>query len=133
MLNTLETLIATLNDAIWGYILVYSNSDGVVFATAKVYSIYSLSPYGFVSPKAVINQAQRFRLSGTMYNTRGSVGTGNLAGVAVAITLGGPGAVFGCGLQHWLGWQQHLLNAALRNYTKSNKAMVHLKVAQLTT
>lgn len=29
------------------------------------------------------------------------IGTGNMAGVAIAITVGGPGAIFGCGLQQF--------------------------------
>ena len=36
------------------------------------------------------------------------VGTGNIAGVATAIVLGGPGAVFGCGLSHLSELRVHL-------------------------
>ncbi len=33
-----------------------------------------------------------------------TIGTGNIAGVATAIALGGPGAIFGCGLLPWWEW-----------------------------
>lgn len=35
-----------------------------------------------------------------------TVGTGNIVGVATAVEVGGPGAIFGCGLQHfWYGYK----------------------------
>lgn len=39
------------------------------------------------------------------------VGVGSIVGVAVAITMGGAGSIFGCGLWHFLLMQVHLLNA----------------------
>lgn len=39
-----------------------------------------------------ISPFQAFAIS-----TAARVGTGNIAGVAIAITVGGPGAIFGCG------------------------------------
>lgn len=37
-----------------------------------------------------------------------TVGTGNIVGVATAVEVGGPGAIFGCGLQHFLVWLQNM-------------------------
>ena len=42
-----------------------------------------------------------------------TVGTGNLAGVAGAIAIGGPGAVFGCGCVDYWAWSSNLLRHAL--------------------
>lgn len=33
------------------------------------------------------------------------VGTGNIAGAATALAIGGPGAIFWCGLRHFLEWR----------------------------
>ncbi|MDI5788907.1 alanine:cation symporter family protein [Bacillus licheniformis] len=38
-----------------------------------------------------------FRLSGFCISMAARVGTGNITGIAIAIALGGPGAIFGCG------------------------------------
>ena len=37
-----------------------------------------------------------------------TIGMGNIAGVATAVTIGGPGAIFGCGLLLCLVWQQNM-------------------------
>ena len=39
-----------------------------------------------------------------------TVGTGNIVGVAAAVTLGGPGALFGCGLLLFSAWRLNLPN-----------------------
>ena len=46
------------------------------------------------------------------------VGTGNIAGVATAIVLGGPGAVFGCGLLLLLVQLVHLWKQHLRKFIR---------------
>ena len=37
-----------------------------------------------------------------------TIGMGNIAGVATAVTIGGPGAIFGCGLPLYSVWQQSM-------------------------
>lgn len=49
------------------------------------------------------------------------VGTGNLAGVATAIALGGPGAIFGCGLARFSAWPRFLQRQFLRRNIKKRK------------
>lgn len=39
-----------------------------------------------------------------MTSLSATIGTGNIVGVATAIGLGGPGALFGCGARHYWGW-----------------------------
>ncbi len=51
------------------------------------------------------------------------VGSGNLAGVALAITAGGPGAVFGCGLPRLSAWRPRLPNVPLHNFIKNVTSM----------
>ena len=53
----------------------------------------------------------------------GRVGGGNIAGVAVAITLGGPGLYSGCGPSRSLAWPQALSNAPWRKFTNDGKKM----------
>jgi hypothetical protein len=44
-----------------------------------------------------------------MTSLSATIGTGNIAGVATAIYLGGPGLSSGCGLLHSLGWRRSML------------------------
>jgi len=44
----------------------------------------------------------------------GTVGTGNIAGVATAIASGGPGAIFWMWLSAFLEWLQNFLNLFLQ-------------------
>lgn len=92
----LLNLIGLLNGIVWGNLLIYVLLISGVFFTIAT---------GFVQFKYFGHMLSNFKNS---RNTSGGispfqafctglaarVGTGNLAGVAVAITLGGPGAVF---------------------------------------
>ena len=43
-----------------------------------------------------------------------TIGMGNIAGVATAVTIGGPVQSFGCGLLLCSGWQQSMPKQFLR-------------------
>lgn len=92
----LMSVIGLLNDLVWGNVLIY-----VLLITGVFFTIAT----GFVQFKYFGHMLSNFKNS---RHTSGGispfqafctglaarVGTGNLAGVAVAITLGGPGAIF---------------------------------------
>ncbi len=88
--------ITALNDYFLGYILMAALvAVGVYFTVATRFvqffsprSIFGLLVHG-TSKKGHISPFQAFAIS-----TASRVGTGNIAGVALAITLGGPGAIF---------------------------------------
>jgi AGCS family alanine or glycine:cation symporter len=93
----MDTVIDLLNTVLWGYVLIYGLLAVGVFFTLRL---------GFIQvrhfPEMIRNitgakQADRagitpFQALCTSLASR--VGTGNIAGVAVALTLGGPGAIF---------------------------------------
>ncbi len=89
-------LLSTLNDQFLGYILMASLvAAGIYFTVASRFvqffrpkTILSLLTQSTSSSRH-ISPFQAFAIS-----TASRVGTGNIAGVALAITLGGPGAVF---------------------------------------
>ncbi len=61
--------------------------------------------------KIALSTARRFNLiSVIVYQSCSALGSGNLAGVALAITAGGPGASSGCGLPHLSAWRPRLPN-----------------------
>ena len=98
-LDTLNTAITSINDALWTYLLIGALIIcGLYFTVRTRFVQFTLLGDMFrqlvdASPasggKKHISSFQAFAVS---VATR--VGTGNLAGVATAIAVGGPGAVF---------------------------------------
>ena len=104
-------LISTVNDALWGYVLIAALLGCGLWFTIRTRfvqfrmvgeMIRLLTDSGTPSEKGKrhISSFQAFAVS---VATR--VGTGNLAGVATAIAIGGPGAVF------WM-WVTALIGSA---------------------
>ncbi|GGB48834.1 sodium:alanine symporter [Tistrella bauzanensis] len=116
----MDSLINFLNDILWGYLLIYGLLAVGVFFTIRL---------GFVQIRhfpemfrAVLGSAEGdkagispFQALCTSLASR--VGTGNLAGVAVALYLGGPGAIF------WM-WMVALVGMATA-YAESTLAQLY--------
>ena len=98
-LDALNNIITSVNDALWTYLLIGALIICGLYFTIRTRfvqftllgdmfrQLFDASPAS--GPKKHISSFQAFAVS---VATR--VGTGNLAGVATAIALGGPGAVF---------------------------------------
>ncbi|MFV0574343.1 MAG: alanine/glycine:cation symporter family protein [Vibrio sp.] len=90
-------LIALLNDLLWGSILVYLLVGVGAYFTIRL-GFIQLRHFGHMfsvlknSRKADNSGISSFQAFCTSLAAR--VGTGNMAGVAVALTVGGPGAIF---------------------------------------
>lgn len=97
LVTSLETVVNTTNGVLWGYLLMYLLIGSGLFFTLRL---------GFIQ---FTNFREQFRLTVASRSKDGAgispfqalavslasrIGTGNLAGVAVAISLGGPGAIF---------------------------------------
>ena len=125
-MNSLNNFILNFNDFLWSYILI-----GMLLVLG-VYFTWKTKFVQFVYIK------EMFRLLGdgaTQKNTKGGissfqafcistasrVGTGNLAGIALALTVGGPGAIF------WM-WLIALIGAA-SSFVESTLAQIY-KVKQ---
>lgn len=104
MLDIIDTFLASISNFLWGYILI--------FALLGVHLYLTI----------VLRFPQRHLLTGILYSLRrtasgnsishyaslctslaANIGTGNIVGVAVAVGMGGPGAVFWCMLTGLLG------------------------------
>ncbi|WP_425365035.1 alanine/glycine:cation symporter family protein [Fulvimarina endophytica] len=96
-MNGFTAVVDYLNGILWGYVLVYGLlAIGVFFTLRLGFIQFRHFPEFFKvvkgsrsGDKAGISPLQALTVS-----LASRVGTGNLAGVAVAITLGGPGAIF---------------------------------------
>ncbi|MBB1060157.1 amino acid carrier protein [Marilutibacter spongiae] len=115
----MEALVTALNDIIWSRALIY-----LCLGAGLYFSIRSrfMQVRGFgemirllfsgQSSKAGVSSFQALAMS-----LSGRVGTGNIAGVATAITFGGPGAVF------WM-WMVAFLGASTA-YVESTLAQIY--------
>lgn len=99
MMITIETLVANINDFIWTYIMIALLLGTAIWFSIrtrfvqfrKVGEMFRLLGEGAAKGvgKKEVSSFQAFCIS-----LASRVGTGNLAGVASAIAIGGPGAVF---------------------------------------
>lgn len=86
-----------LNDLIWGNILIYFLPLLGIFFTVSsrfVQFRYFFKMFGIFKESVHDKDGHISSFQALMLSVAGRVGGGNIAGVAVAITLGGPGAVF---------------------------------------
>ena len=103
----METIVSTINDYVWSYaLIILCGITGIYFSVRTGFlqfrylkTMVSLLFTGEKSEKG-ISPFQAFSLA-----ISGRVGTGNIVGVATAIAMGGPGAVF------WM-WMIAILGAA---------------------
>jgi AGCS family alanine or glycine:cation symporter len=93
----MNEIIISINDAIWTYLLIGGLIFTGLYFTIKsrfiqfthIKEMFRLLGEGVKSEKGSVSSFQAFCIS-----VAARVGTGNLAGVATAIAIGGPGAVF---------------------------------------
>ncbi|MFD2923513.1 alanine/glycine:cation symporter family protein [Halobacillus naozhouensis] len=119
----MEEIISTLNGWMWGYILVAALLGlGLYFTIRLNFAQFRYIPEMFrvlfdkraisADGKKGTSPFQAFTIS-----TASRVGTGNLAGVAAAISVGGPGAVF------WM-WMVAILGGA-SSFIESTLAQIY--------
>ena len=116
----LDPIINSLNDIFWGYVLIYGLLAVGLFFTVRLGFIQFVN-FGEMfrsvlgSKKGDSAGITPFQALCTSLASR--VGTGNLAGVAVALYLGGPGAIF------WM-WMVALVGMATA-YSESTLAQLY--------
>ncbi|MFH9136053.1 alanine/glycine:cation symporter family protein [Streptomyces sp. NPDC017524] len=104
-MGTLETWVVELNDVFWTYLLIPLVAVAGVWFTLRSKGVQiRLIPEMFRvvrdKPQSGVSPFGAFTISAAA-----RIGTGNIAGVATAITMGGPGAVF------WM-WMMALVGGA---------------------
>jgi AGCS family alanine or glycine:cation symporter len=116
----MTAIIGFLNTVFWGYVLIYGLLAVGIFFTLRLKFLQILHfPEMF---RSVMNAPVEDRSGITPFQAlctslASRVGTGNLAGVAVALYLGGPGAIF------WM-WMVALVGMATA-YSESTLAQLY--------
>ncbi|MGG5462593.1 alanine/glycine:cation symporter family protein [Clostridium sp. B9] len=122
-MEILNNIIVSFNDFLWGYILiVLLIAAGLLFSFKTKFvqfryikEMFRLLGDGFgksSKEKGGVSSFQAFCIS-----TASRVGTGNIAGVAIAVAVGGPGAVF------WM-WLIALIGSA-SSFVESTLAQIY--------
>lgn len=115
-------LINLMNDLLWGSILVYLLVGVGIYFTVRLGFIqfrhfghmFSVLKNSRKADKAGISSFQALCTS-----LAARVGTGNMAGVAVALTVGGPGAIFWMWLIAMLGMATSFAESTLAQLYKT--------------
>ena len=117
-------LIGFVNDLLWGSVLIYLLLGVGIFFTVKTRFV-QFRRFGLAfktmlgsREKTCDSQVSAFQAFCTSLAAR--IGTGNMAGVAVAIYLGGPGAVFWMWLIALIGMSTSLAENILAQAYKTN-------------
>ncbi|WP_417505228.1 alanine/glycine:cation symporter family protein [Marinomonas gallaica] len=116
----MAAIIDTLNNLFWGYILIYGLFAVGVFFTIRLAFIQIRHFPEFIRTIMRTPQNDRGGISpfqALCTSLASRVGTGNMAGVAVALVLGGPGAIF------WM-WMVALIGMATA-YAESTLAQLY--------
>ena len=126
-MEQLQQIIDSTNNILWGYVMIASligcalyfsiRSRFVQFTMLRemVRQLTNSAEKNHNQSKRHISPFQAFAVS-----LASRVGTGNLAGVATAITIGGPGAVF------WM-WVIALIGAA-NAFVESTLAQLYFRI-----
>lgn len=117
----MDAIIGFINDLLWGTILIYLLLGAGIFFTLRLGFIqfrhfghmFSVLKHSRKSDAAGISSFQALCTS-----LAARVGTGNLAGVAVALYLGGPGAIFWMWLIALIGMSTAFAESALAQLYK---------------
>lgn len=123
LMDTLSSFIALMNDYIYSYVLIALLLITGIFFTLKSKGVqFRLLPEMFrvLTDKATIDGKSKKGVSSFQAFTISAasrIGTGNIAGVATAIALGGPGAVF------WM-WVMALIGAG-SSFVESTLAQLY--------
>ena len=116
----MTTLIGFLNTVFWGYVLIYGLLAVGVYFTIRL-GFVQFRHFGEMF-RCVIGSGERDKdgispFQALTVSLASRVGTGNIAGVAVALYLGGPGAIF------WM-WMVALVGMATA-YSESTLAQLY--------
>ena len=124
VISLFNEYVALSNEIIWGSILTYLLLFvGIYFTLSTNFVQFRRLKYSFsvmVNSRKRTNKANISAFQAFCTSLAARLGTGNLAGVAVAIHLGGPGAVFWMWIISLIGMSTSLVENTLAQLYKTN-------------
>lgn len=125
----IENIVSTVNSILWSYVLVFG-LVGIGFYFSIRLGFPQISRFGKAAKRVfggIFNKEDNKEGSMTSFQALATsiaaqIGTGNVAGVATAISLGGPGAVFWMWVSAFFGMSTIFVEATLaQKYRETDK------------
>ena len=119
----LETIVNFINSLLWETVLIYGLVGAGIFFTLRL-GFIQITYFGHATHLMKISRQGGSRDGGLSSfqvfctSMAARVGAGNMAGVAVAITTGGPGAIFWMWLIAFLGMSTSMIESTLAQIFK---------------
>jgi len=117
-------MISVVNDWLWNYVLIAVLLTMGVFFTVSTRGVqfrYFGRMFGVLRSAFHHEQGHLSSFQALVVSVAGRVGSGNIAGVAVAITLGGPGAIFWMWLIGLMGMATSVVECSLAQLFKRSE------------
>ena len=137
-MEALHGVINDINNVLWTYVIIIALiGSGVVYTLrTKLVQVRLLGEmvkliFGSAGQKTIGKEISGFQAF--CVSTASRVGVGNIAGVAIAIVTGGPGAVFWMWVIAFIGCATGLLRVPLLRFTNCPEATARSSEAPLTT
>ena len=114
-------MISVVNDWLWNYVLIAVLLTMGVFFTVSTRAVqfrYFGRMFGVLRNAFHHEEGRLSSFQALVVSVAGRVGSGNIAGVAVAITLGGPGAIFWMWLIGLMGMATSVVECSLAQLFK---------------
>ncbi|WP_438985586.1 alanine/glycine:cation symporter family protein, partial [Aequoribacter sp.] len=114
-------MISVVNDWLWNYVLIAVLLTMGLFFTVSTRAVqfrYFGRMFGVLRNAFHHEQGHLTSFQALVVSVAGRVGSGNIAGVAVAITLGGPGAIFWMWLIGLMGMATSVVECSLAQLFK---------------
>lgn len=118
-------MIAVINDWLWNYVLIAVLLGMGLFFTVSTRGAqfrYFGRMFGVLKQAFRTEEGHLSSFQALVVSVAGRVGSGNIAGVAVAITLGGPGAIFWMWLIGLMGMATSCIECSLAQLFKRSEA-----------
>jgi AGCS family alanine or glycine:cation symporter len=125
----MEKLIADINAAVWGWTMIVLLLGTHLFLTIRLRfpQLYTFKAIRLSVKKDSDSAGDVSHFSALATSLAATIGTGNIIGVATAVALGGPGAVFWCWITGVLGiatkYSEGLLAVKYRVQTKDGNML----------
>src|SRR5699024_4348229 len=118
--TALTDLVASVNDVYWYLVIALLLAAGLFYSVSTLFVQVRLLPEMLrtIGEKPSEIDTGRKGISAFRASAASRVGTGNVAGVAIAITVGGPGAVFWMWLIAILGGATAFIESTLAQLYK---------------
>ena len=105
LIRILDSALSDASGFLWGYVLLFALMGTHLYLTIilRFPQRYLLKGIGYCLRRSKEGHGHISNFSSLMVSLAANVGTGNIVGVAVAVSTGGPGAVFWCMITGVLG------------------------------